>query len=265
MEKIGFTSYGVRICVTATDPELLEDIESLLPATLPGNVGAASKSFEPDFEFRIDQLPNGRYRLYKNGKIVPADDKIREHLIDFSLNQLRLTVAENAVDKVFVHAGAVGWRGQGILLPAKSFQGKTTLVAELVKNGATYFSDEYAVLDDEGRLHPFAKPLSLRKPGGDHAQTEIPVSAFGGEAATGALPVGWVIFTEYEKGGRWEAERLSTGRGLLELLRHTLPVRRDPGFAMQVLNKCLNHAIIARSKRGEAAEFARFFLKNLAK
>jgi hypothetical protein len=31
-------------------------------------------------------------------------------------------------------------------------------VAELVRAGATYYSDEFAVLDSRGRVHPFPRP-----------------------------------------------------------------------------------------------------------
>ena len=35
-------------------------------------------------------------------------------------------------------------------------------MAELLRAGAVYYSDEYAVVDPWGRVHPFAKPLSIR-------------------------------------------------------------------------------------------------------
>jgi hypothetical protein len=56
------------------------------------------------------------------------------------------------------------WRGVGraVILPGRSMSGKTSLVAALVKAGATYFSDEYAVLDKLGMVHPYIKTLSLR-------------------------------------------------------------------------------------------------------
>ena len=36
----------------------------------------------------------------------------------------------------------------------------------LLRAGATYYSDEYALLDESGRVHPFARKLSLRQPDG---------------------------------------------------------------------------------------------------
>ena len=43
----------------------------------------------------------------------------------------------------------VTWgRGRAIVIPGRTFSGKSTLVAELVRAGATYYSDEYAVEDE---------------------------------------------------------------------------------------------------------------------
>ena len=57
-----------------------------------------------------------------------------------------------------MHAGAVAWRDRGIVIPGRSHSGKTTLVRALVE-AARYYSDEFAVLDPQGRLHPYPLPL----------------------------------------------------------------------------------------------------------
>ena len=64
------------------------------------------------------------------------------------------------------------------MLPAPSFGGKTTLVAALVRAGAIYYSDEFAVLDEQGFVHPYAKPLSIR--GADNWQVNHSVASLGG-------------------------------------------------------------------------------------
>jgi hypothetical protein len=66
-------------------------------------------------------------------------------------------VAENARRWIFVHAGVVAWRGQAIVIPGATQSGKTSLVAALVRAGAEYFSDEYAVFDARGRVHPLPR------------------------------------------------------------------------------------------------------------
>jgi hypothetical protein len=42
--------------------------------------------------------------------------------------------------------------------------GKTILVRTLLAQGAGYMSDEYAVINPTGRVHPYARPLSVWKP-----------------------------------------------------------------------------------------------------
>jgi hypothetical protein len=101
-------------------------------------------------------------------------------------SEIRQTVAKGAARRTFVHAGVVGWNGRAILVPGRSRSGKTTLVAELVKAGAQYLSDEFAVLDGRGRVHPFAKPLSIRGPAA--ATSTRPGGGLGALRAT-TLPV----------------------------------------------------------------------------
>ena len=85
-----------------------------------------------------------------------------DDVIDRYESDLQLLVAEEARSRFFVHSGAVGWKGKAILIPGRRLSGKTTLVAELVRAGATYYSDEYAVLDANGFVHAYEKPLSIR-------------------------------------------------------------------------------------------------------
>ena len=71
-------------------------------------------------------------------------------------------VAEFSTPHLMMHAGVVAWKGKAIVLPGTSHAGKTTLVTALVEAGATYYSDEYAVLDAKGHVSPYARRLSLR-------------------------------------------------------------------------------------------------------
>ena len=70
-----------------------------------------------------------------------------------------------------VHAGAVLFGNRAVLLPGKSFAGKSSLVAELLRRGATCLSDEYALIDGAGIVHAYPRPLLLRN--GGHAQTPV--------------------------------------------------------------------------------------------
>jgi serine kinase of HPr protein (carbohydrate metabolism regulator) len=73
------------------------------------------------------------------------------------LTHVEFDIAVRARSALFVHAGVVAWRGRAVLIPGASNAGKSTLVAELVRRGATYYSDEYAAIDAAGRVHPYAR------------------------------------------------------------------------------------------------------------
>src|SRR5205807_988768 len=145
---------------------------------------------------------------------------------------VRLRVAERARARIFIHAGVVGWQGGAILLPGQSSAGKTTLVAELVRAGTLYYSDEYAVVDSKGRVHPFAQPLAMRGPEGG-PQIKCPVEQLGGQEGQAPLSVRLVAITRYEAGAVWRPHQLTRGEGILALLEHTVAARRKPATVLQ--------------------------------
>jgi hypothetical protein len=149
-----------------------------------------------------------------------------------------------------------------VLVPGRSFSGKTTLTAELVRAGATYYSDEYAVLDREGRVHPYAKPLSVRDDDGSRRQRKVSIEEFGGRGATKPLPVGLVVLSNYRgDAARWRPRALSMGRGSLALLEHAVPARRKPAEVLETLERVVRGAIVLSGARGGAFDAARSILE----
>ncbi|MFN0071025.1 MAG: hypothetical protein ACKVVP_05990 [Chloroflexota bacterium] len=67
-------------------------------------------------------------------------------------------------DYTVVHAGGVALHGQGILFPAASGRGKSTLVAALVAQGFHYINDDAVGFDPTtGRLVTFPKNIAIKK------------------------------------------------------------------------------------------------------
>src|SRR6185295_11682383 len=110
--------------------------------------------------------------------------------------------AEYAPNRVFIHSGVVGWHGKAILIPGRSYSGKTTLVKEFVQAGATYYSDEYAVLDSKGLVHPYPRALGVRETDAFN-QTKYTIESLGGTAGRKPLPVGMVIVSQFKKTAKW--------------------------------------------------------------
>jgi hypothetical protein len=185
-----------------------------------------------------------------------------EEVLGVLETDLQMYVAERARGRLFLHAGVVGWKDRAILFPGRSLSGKTRLVAALVRAGATYYSDEYAVLDSRGRVHPYPTPLSLRRPGWEGPR-KVAVETLGGSIGIRPLPVSLVLVTRYRAGGRWRPRRLSPGQAVLALLANTVAARRRPAAALATLRRVVSHALVLRGVRGPAERMVRPILQAL--
>lgn len=255
-----FASYGVTVEVEAAGSALLEKGRRVVTEAF----GRRFEIFEGDKDTGANvrfglEREGGKYWLYRDGVGI-ADSRSEKILFKYFNSMLRLEVAEHAVDRVFIHAGVVGWNGSAMVLPGTSFAGKSTLTAELVRLGAEYYSDEYAVVRPDGLIEPFPRHLSIRTDGG---KREITVSAeeIGGRVGTEAIAPGMVLFTSYQKRRSWMPEILTAGDGIMELIPNTLSFRRDPAFSLKVLDLVAQRAIMVRSPRGDARKFAKFLLE----
>ena len=251
-----FKSYGVRFGVRADDAAVLGRLAEFLP---PGTSEAPAGIVERLYSIRTgaggaERRGLQRFKLLYADHVRLARTVDIEELFERFEADLQLSVAETARRRVFVHAGVVGWKGRAVVVPGRSFSGKTTLVAELVRAGAEYYSDEFAVLDAAGRVHPFAKPLAVR--GEDLRQHKVSVVELGGSAATKPLPVGLVVVSEFREGSRFRPRTLTPGQGSLALLANTVPARRRPLEVLETLAKVVSTAAVLRGSRGEAAEAA---------
>jgi len=248
-----FASYGVRFGVRVNQPEVLKRLPQHLP---PGWKPSPSSQVDRLYSLLVGrpQARVRRYNLLYSGVARRARTMDLDELFETFESDLRFQVAAAARRKIFVHAGVVAWRGRAIVLPGRSFSGKTTLVAELLRAGATYYSDEFAVLDERGRVHPFPKLLSVREEGG--AIRKCSPEAMGSFTGAKPLPVAVIALSHYRARARWRPSRLSAGQGLLALLASTVPVRRRPEASLGVLQRVVSQAIILKGKRGEAAEVA---------
>ena len=256
-------SYGVRIGIRANDPVCLEQICDRLPHE--SEVVALSVVDRLYSIIIGESTPRSRIRRYNmlyGDHVRLARSIDRNEVFDTLESDLRLFVAEVARHRVFVHAGVVGWKGKAIVIPGRSFSGKSTLVAELVKAGAIYYSDEYAVFDSRGRVHPFLKPLEIRKQG-DTRQAKVSIDELGGQAGKKPLPVGLVLLSRFQEGATWRPRRLSPGKAVLELFANTVSARRSPDQALSALQHVAATANVYKSMRGQAKEIIPFILNKV--
>jgi hypothetical protein len=201
------------------------------------------------------------FQLYGNHRKL-AEDADHERLLDRFGGAAMLHVAEHAPGFVFVHAGVVAWHGRAIVFPGRSFSGKSTLTAALVRAGAIYYSDDYALLDSAGFVHPFARDLQMRAPG-NWEQTSTSVEAFGGVSGSAPIRIGSVCLTRYRSGGTWLPRPIPTGQGILQIIRHAVAMRASPARVLSTLTAALSEATIYSSPRGEADSTAAAMLAQL--
>lgn len=258
---ISFQTYGVRIGIKINESEMLEKVRKKLPEILPTGFEAIdSKEIEHLFYFRLKQDGDYELQLQQKGRENIIYDECRGSAFDLLDNQLHLTIGEFTNSYVFIHAGVVSWKGKAIIIPARSFQGKTTLLAELVKQGAEYYSDEFALIDNEGYVHPFPLMLSVYNTD-DESYKYISIESIGGKTGTTPIPAEMVLITEYKSGAAWKPKKLDFGSGLTEMALNTVPMRHNPAQSLKVLSTVANQALMVKSKRGEAKEAAQQILK----
>lgn len=257
--KISFETFGVKIGIITDLEALSKQIVEELPKINPNGFTVIEHDLVGHlFDLKVDSKKG--LEIFRDGELLTVWD-LEISPFEYLKSQIRLTVAEFAESKVFLHAGAVGWKRRAILIPAQSYSGKSTLVTELIKRGARYYSDDFAVLDENGFLHPYHRDISLRGVGNEdkYAQQDYSVESLGGARGDEPIPIGIVLLTAYREENKnppkWRPEILSNGLGIMEILAHTIPIRYNPKFSLEVLNKVAERAIICKSQRGEASEF----------
>jgi hypothetical protein len=254
--QLTFRAYGVSVRIRATRAEMLP---SLIPYLPPGWKPASGR---PELTYSLLVRGTGRrqrYSLFREAEIVWQWATLNQ-IVDGFESDLHRYIAETSPRRVFIHAGVVVWRSRAIVIPGRSFAGKTTLVAELVRAGAVFYSDEYAVLDERGRVHPFARPLGMRSKGGTRQRRVDPESItakIGGKPA----PVGLILISKYRP--NWQPRQLSKGNGVLEVLLHAVPARTRPGSALAMIQQAVAQGEIIKTPRGEARPTARLILEYL--
>src|SRR5882762_5729777 len=116
---VGFSlkSYGVRIGIRSNDPAALASACQHLP-----NEWETVSSPLVDRVYSImigskDSRANGRrLNLLYGDEVRLARTSDLDGVFETLESDLRLFVAELATHRVFVHAGVVGWKGQGIVI-----------------------------------------------------------------------------------------------------------------------------------------------------
>jgi hypothetical protein len=247
-------SFGVRFGVRANRPEILAMLADFLPP-----IRAAARRHSQDRMYSLISSTAAcsgaeMHRLYVDSRLRSRSSDPLD-LFDEVEGDLQIHLGEMTRRFVFLHAGVVAWNGMGIVLPGRSFCGKTTLVAALVRAGATYYSDEFAVLDETGAIHPYPRRLSLREQGSARAVRRS-IESLGGHAGSAPIRPRLVLLTHYCCGAVWTPRPVAPAAAIFDLVRNSLSIRRQPGPVLNVLGELVREAVVLRGVRGDADETA---------
>jgi hypothetical protein len=121
----------------------------------------------PQYSMVERRIGGNRYHLLY-GEGVMLSTRSLDGLISHMIWHVNHQSLRTTGDFFLIHAGAVQTQsGEGILLPAQSGGGKTTLVAALLREGFLYLSDEAGAIDPISRtLYPYPRALTVK---GGHA------------------------------------------------------------------------------------------------
>lgn len=261
---ISFLAYGLRIGIRANRSEVLKRcLDHLPPRWKSASSPVVDCLYSVIGDGSAGQSKVRSYNLLYAGPFRLARTMDLDKVFEILESDLQVYIAERARNRLFVHAGVVGWQGRAIIIPGSSFSGKTTLVAALIRAGATYYSDEYAVFDRRGRVHPYPRPLCIRQENNGRSK-RLPVEAFGGVPGDKPLRVGLIVFTGYQPGKKWRTRSLSPGQAALGLLAHTVPARRRPKSALATIRRVVPGTKVLKGVRGEAEQIVDSLLRSCA-
>lgn len=253
--------WGWTVRITSESRRLLRKVQAQLPHPPPSDDNADLPFAHPaDAHFHLKEGPEG-FELYLDGEKL-STHKEATSLLAALENKFQMNLATNAPDAVFVHAGVVAIEGRCLVLPARSYSGKSTLVHALVKQGATYFSDEYAVIDKDGWVHPYRRPLTIRRP--PHLDRRVPAKNFPLDPKFPKGQISMILDCQYKKRSPWTPEPITLGQGVLKLLSNTVSVQLTPKRDFQFLTAAAKpKTLCLQATRGNAKPVASHLIKLL--
>ncbi len=243
----GVHVFGCNVQVAADSLDTYTILERYVFPSLPRLNGSA---VQPDISIHLVQVAD-QFQLLADDAVIASASRaldlvpeLTRFLDDVVIGHLRTLRA--------IHAGAVLLGGRVLLLPGKTHSGKSSLVAELLRRGAIYFSDEYALIDSDGLVHAYPRPLLLR----NGSPEQFPVLAEECCAPTGdePAPIGWILSLEYLPDNNWSVVAISQSEAVLMLLRNTPHFFSESPEMVGVFQRAVAKARCYTGQRAEAAD-----------
>jgi len=163
---------------------------------------------EADLRYSIVQDNNSAH-LFCNGQHIWGSEEAGEVVAAFEWALYSRTIDALFPLYLSMHAATVGHQGTTITIAGHSGAGKSSLCTAALLAGADYFTDEYSLLDKQGRITPY--PRALQWGGESHPAFPLPCMRDSGLFGEG----------RYDFTGR-------DGQHIVSLLWHPVRLAREP-------------------------------------
>jgi len=186
-----------------------------------------------------------------------------EHAARAVASEIELNAAARSPLYVAVHAAVVAATNGAIVIPGRSLAGKSVLTAALLRLGACYLSDEYALLDENGLVHPYPRKLRIRREHQRHPAL-VPPEDLGGQTASDSVQVRLIAQLWHEPGATLNLGSLTPGEAVLALIDNAVPATVNPRRTLEWCAAAASGAVAVSGPRGEADVTARRLLEMLS-
>jgi SM-20-related protein len=254
MKELTFFCYGVEIrLVDAAGTEICQRLRDAFPSefAVPSPPGSMVTSYVITAGILPGAADQPAYCIARDGIDLWAE-QTEEGAFEWLRQDFDSTVVQGSRQMLFVHAGVVGWRGRAIVIPGGTYAGKSTLVAELVRRGAVYYSDELAVLDETGRVYPYRRPLVLR----DDKRRPQDLRLVREDEPTLPLPIGLIVEGGYRPGVTWRPTVMRGARAALPLIDAAVLAGQETKRMLRIAARVAPTVVALRGPRSEATDVA---------
>ena len=253
MTSQSFTAFGRNVKISlpsGLDPEFLS-------LTLLPNFNAIDSQSKIDVEFRVQETPNG-LRALRDGENIGQAPGQHAFMHWFS-RQVHADLAIFSPTHVFIHSGCVlGPEGQLLVIPGRSYSGKSTLTQALIAKGFAYYSDEYSVLDASGFVHAFPRHMTIR----DGASPQYyEARELGWSPSLVPARISKILSVKYHPDIRvGQLQTISKATMVMHLFQNCVSAQIDGARALKHIKKGVDSAQGLAGLRGEASSFSNAIL-----
>jgi len=248
--------------VRCTDGTLARYLELLLEPLAP--------SGETTTTYSILDLGSRFRRRY----MVAADEELvsrsgrPESCVNALLWHVNTRAVETCAERVVIHAAAAARHSVGIVLPAATGSGKTTLVTGLVRAGFDYLTDEAVALAADGTIVPYPKPVALERGSWTlfaelrpqvgptlepylASRWYVDVRSIRLDSVGVSVTPGLIIAPRYVAGGPTQLEPMTRSEALIELMRNTIDLSRHGRDGFEALAAAVRESACYRLTVGD--------------